>query len=416
MKVGWRTVKLGDVCAFENGDRGKNYPGRKAFVGTGVPFINAGHLTASGIDVENMDFISRDRFELLNNGKTQSGDLLFCLRGSLGKFAVVENLNEGAIASSLVIVRPSSQLDRYFLAAYFRSHLCASMIAKFENGAAQPNLSAASLKLFEIPLPPRPEQQRIVAILDEAFEGIDAAVANTEKNLANARELFNNYLDSVFVQPREGWIHKRLGDIAAFKNRLNFTKGSKGEIIKIVGVKDFQKNFYVPASQLETAQIDGKLSADYELRVGDILTVRSNGNKQLIGRCILASEVPEKTSHSDFTIRIRTAAKEISQAYLVHFLKSKASREMLIESGDGANISSLNQQALSALPVTLPPIADQLAITDMIEAIAAAIKDLELVYQQKADSLAELKQAILHKAFSGELIAHPEKALPEAAE
>ena len=81
-----------------------------------------------------------------------------------------------------------------------------------------------------------------------------------------------------------------------------------------------------------------------------------------------------------------------------------------------ANISSLNQQALSALPVTLPPIADQLVITDRIEAIAAASKDLELVYQQKLDSLAELKQSILRQAFSGELTAHPEKALPEAAE
>ena len=73
--------------------------------------------------------------------------------------------------------------------------------------------------------------------------------------------------------------------------------------------------------KLETAQIDGRLSADYELRVGDILTVRSNGNKQLIGRCILASEVPEKTSHSGFTIRIRTVPKDISPVYLVHFLE-----------------------------------------------------------------------------------------------
>ena len=89
---------------------------------------------------------------------------------------------------------------------------------------------------------------------------------------------------------------------------------------------------------------------------------------------------------------------------------------MLIESGDGANISSLNQQALSALPVTLPPIADQLAITDRIEAIAAETKNLEAIYQQKLDSLAELKQAILQKAFAGELTAQQEKALREAAE
>ena len=181
-------------------------------------------------------------------------------------------------------------------------------------------------------------------------------------------------------------------------------------------MKDFQKNFYVPTRQLETAQIDGQLSADYELRVGDILTVRSNGNKQLIGRCILAREVPDKTSHSGFTIRIRAASEEISPAYLVHFLKSKTSRELLIECGDGANISSLNQQALSTLPVTVPPVADQLAITDRIESIAATIKDLEVVYQRKLDSLAELRQSILHKAFSGELTANLDQALPEAAE
>ena len=311
------------------------------------------------------------------------------------------------------VLRPhrDSVLDKWII-----YYLNASDLSPFITGLTVPKLNQEKLREIPIPLPPLPEQERIVAILDQAFEGINTAVANTEKNLANTRELFDNYLDSVFVQPREGWVQKRLGVVAAFKNGLNFTKGSKGEIIKIVGVKDFQKNFYVPTSQLETAQIDGRLSADYELRVGDILTVRSNGNKQLIGRCILASEVPERTSHSGFTIRIRTSSKETSPAYLVHFLKSKASREMLIESGDGANINSLNQQALSALPVTLPPIVDQLAITDRIEAIAAAIKDLEVVYQQKLDSLAELKHAILHKAFAGELTAHPEKALPEAAE
>jgi type I restriction enzyme, S subunit len=311
------------------------------------------------------------------------------------------------------VLRPhrDSVLDKWII-----YYLNASDLSPFITGLTVPKLNQEKLREIPIPLPPLPEQKRIVAILDQAFEGINTAVANTEKNLANTRELFDNYLDSVFVQPREGWVQKRLGVVAAFKNGLNFTKGSKGEIIKIVGVKDFQENFYVPTSQLETAQIDGRLSADYELRVGDILTVRSNGNKQLIGRCILASEVPEKTSHSGFTIRIRTASKEISPAYLVHFLKSKASREKLIESGDGTNIASLNQQALSALPVTLPPIADQLAIADRIEAIAAEIKNLEAIYQQKLDRLADLKQAILQKAFAGDLTNHPERALPEAAE
>ncbi len=321
-----------------------------------------------------------------------------------------------SILSSVCLLKTDrKRIISPFLMYYLQSNDGFEQITRKMTGAAIKRIILRTIKNSTIPLPPLPEQKRIVAILDETFEGIGAAVANAEKNLANASELFDSYLNSVFAQTGKKWSQKKLGEIAAFKNGLNFTKGSKGEIIKIVGVKDFQKNFYVPTDQLETAQIDGSLSVDYELRAGDILTVRSNGNKQLIGRCILASDVPKKTSHSGFTIRIRVASKEVAPAYLVHFLKSKASRETLIESGDGANISSLNQQALSALPVTLPSLSTQLAITEKIEAIANETKSLEAIYQQKLDNLAELKQAILQKAFAGELTAQPEKALREVA-
>jgi type I restriction enzyme S subunit len=82
VREGWKTTRLGDVCTFENGDRGKNYPGRKAFVPTGIPFINAGHLDKGEINWQSMDYIPRERFELLGNGKVRKDDLLFCLRGS----------------------------------------------------------------------------------------------------------------------------------------------------------------------------------------------------------------------------------------------------------------------------------------------------------------------------------------------
>src|SRR4051794_5644530 len=110
MNAAWQTKTLGDICYFENGDRGTNYPSRSVRTSEGIPFINAGHLTDEGIDIANLNFIPRERFNLLSNGKIQSGDLLFCLRGSLGKFASVGALSEGAIASSLVIVRPGESV------------------------------------------------------------------------------------------------------------------------------------------------------------------------------------------------------------------------------------------------------------------------------------------------------------------
>ncbi|NMT56244.1 hypothetical protein HKB02_01015, partial [Vibrio parahaemolyticus] len=106
----------------------------------------------------------------------------------------------------------------------------------------------------------------------------------------------DSYLQNVFGQKGEGWVDAKLGDLAEFKNGLNFSKSSKGELINVVGVKDFSGNFNVPYNQLDTIRIDGKLDEAYELKNGDILTVRSNGNKRLIGRCLLVEESEKKVS------------------------------------------------------------------------------------------------------------------------
>jgi type I restriction enzyme, S subunit len=214
MKKGWQMKTLGDLCSFENGDRGENYPSKSVQTTSGVPFINAGHLSESGIDFSNMNYIPRERFELLGNGKIRKDDILFCLRGSLGKFASVGDLSEGAIASSLVIIRPSDKILNEFVLAYLQSDLCAKMIQDFRNGAAQPNLAAASLKRFTIPVPSLAEQQRIVCLLDEAFVGLATTKANAEKNLQNARALFESHLQSVFTQRGPGWVEKMVKEIA----------------------------------------------------------------------------------------------------------------------------------------------------------------------------------------------------------
>lgn len=197
---------------------------------------------------------------------------------------------------------------------------------------------------------------------------------------------------------------------------MNFTKSSKGEKIRIVGVKNFQSNFWIPTNDLEYAQIDGGLSEVYALRKHDILTVRSNGNKQLIGRCILASDVRQRTSHSGFTIRIRITGPDVNPEYLVRYLKSGDARNALIESGDGAQISNLNQQALTSLPVRLLSFKKQQRLVDRLREIEIDVNRLEISYQKKVSDFVELRQSILQKAFSGELTSPPSQAIQEAAE
>ncbi len=252
-------------------------------------------------------------------------------------------------------------------------------------------------------VPPLSEQRRIVGILDEAFEAIATAQANAAKNLQNARDLFDGYLQSVFTQRGDGWVEKQLGDLAEFKNGLNFTRQSKGQTLRIVGVGDFQNHVVVPTDSLQSVSIDGKLADDYLIRRDDILTVRSNGSKDLVGRCMIVPEVDGMTSYSGFIIRIRFDTHKICPRFLLRFMKSSKTRERLTSDGGGANISNINQAKLSKLPISLPSLREQEKIADKLDALATETQRLERIYEQKQAALVALKKSLLQQAFNGEL-------------
>lgn len=157
----WEWVRLGDIVRFENGDRGKNYPGKKYWIDSGIPFLNSGSLDGmGGIDSKKINYISKERFSLLKSGFIKKNDILYTLRGSVGKVGI-NNINQGAIASSLVIIRPINMNPMYLLDVLM-STLNFIFLDKFKNGSAQPNLSVKLLMKFMVPLPPQQEQQRIV--------------------------------------------------------------------------------------------------------------------------------------------------------------------------------------------------------------------------------------------------------------
>lgn len=196
---GWEEKSLGEVCDFENGDRGKNYPNKSHRVEFGIPFINAGHLNDNEIDYKEMDYISEQRFNMLGNGKIKPNDLLFCLRGSLGKVANVGKLNKGAIASSLVILRVRKQLDNDYFLYFLNSKLTTNQIVDFGNGAAQPNLSAGSLKKFKIPIPTSiSNQQKIVQQLNSLSAETKRLESIYQQKLTDLEELKKSILQKAF--------------------------------------------------------------------------------------------------------------------------------------------------------------------------------------------------------------------------
>ncbi len=164
----WRWSRLGSIADLINGDRSKNYPNKSEYVPSGLPFINTGHIEPDGtLSRETMHYLSRTKFDSLRSGKTQPGDLVYCLRGAtLGKTAIVD-FPEGAVASSLVIIRPSNRILGRYAYYFLTSPAGRELIRRFDNGSAQPNLSANSVKRYVVPLPPIAEQYRIVAKVDQ---------------------------------------------------------------------------------------------------------------------------------------------------------------------------------------------------------------------------------------------------------
>jgi type I restriction enzyme S subunit len=198
---GWTEKTLSDVCEFENGDRGKNYPNRKEYVEFGIPWINTGHIQPDGtLSTEEMNFITRKKFNSLRSGKIQPGDLVYCLRGAtLGKTAIVDPLTEGAVASSLVIIRPKALLDSRFLYFFLTSPPGQGLIKGFENGAAQPNLGAKSVAKYPISFPTLTEQKGIADKLAELREETQGLATLYDRKLAALEALKKSMLHQAFT-------------------------------------------------------------------------------------------------------------------------------------------------------------------------------------------------------------------------
>ncbi|EED9704515.1 restriction endonuclease subunit S [Salmonella enterica subsp. enterica] len=179
---GWEWCKFGLISEFINGDRGSNYPNKNEYVVHGIPWINTGHIEKNGtLSITDMNFITEKKFNELRSGKIQSGDLVYCLRGAtFGKTAFVKPYESGAIASSLMIIRPFIREMGEHIYDYLISPFGRSQIFRFDNGSAQPNLSANSVMLYAFACPPLQEQFRIHKKITELFHICDNLKSQTQ--------------------------------------------------------------------------------------------------------------------------------------------------------------------------------------------------------------------------------------------
>jgi type I restriction enzyme, S subunit len=276
-------------------------------------------------------------------------------------------------------------------------------------GTTIPSLVKSELLNIPIPVPPLPEQQRIVGLLDEAFEGLATAKTNAEKNLQNARALFESHLQSVFTQRGEGWVEKSVRQIAApakgsirtgpFGSQLLHSE-FVDEGIAVLGIDNAVTNeFCWGKSRFITPEKYRQLER-YTVHPGDVLIT-------IMGTCGRCAIVPD-----DIPIAINTKhiccitldRKQCLPSYLhIYFLHAPQSQVFLAKHAKGAIMAGLNMGLIQQLPVMLPPIKVQAAIIEAADSLHEQTHHLTRIYSRKLAALDALKKSLLHQAFAGEL-------------
>ena len=191
------------------------------------------------------------------------------------------------------------------------------------------------------------------------------------------------------------WEKVKLGDIATFSNGINFNKTAYAKGIKLIGVSNFGDRFYPDYSQLQEVKKDIVRLEDC-LRNGDIVFVRSNGNKELVGRCMLVKNPTERVTYSGFCIRARlNDTDRYDPVYFTYYFKSKAFRRAVSGTAVGANIQNLSQARLSNHECRIPSIEVQHRIADIL----SAYDDLIENNQKQIKLLEEVAQRLYKEWF-----------------
>jgi len=398
MKAGWNTRPLGDVCRVIGGgtpskDNAKYYAGD-------IPWATVRDMRAEVIS-ETECKITREAVKSSATNIIPTGNVVIATRVGLGKVCLLGQ--DTAINQDLrgIIPNDFKTLSVRFLFLWLKS--IAHLIVAEGTGATVQGVKLPFVKSLQVPIPSLPEQQRIVGILDKAFDGIATAKANAEKNLQNARALFEGYLQAVFTQRGDGWVERRMGEIAE-----NISTGPFGTMlhksdyvldgIPLVNPMNIVDSKIVPSRKMMVNKETRDRLASYVLKTGDIVI----GRRGELGRCALVTkrEAGWLCGTGSFLIRLSDV---MAGEFFVALFSSKRFRARLEASAVGTTMNSLNHGILNDLVLPLPPIAKQREIMSKAHKLLEETQRLESIYQQKLTALEALKKSLLNQAFSGQL-------------
>ncbi len=366
----------------------------------GLPFIRAGHLE-NLILYNNIKELPKlgDKSALKNRLRVvKKGSILFAKSGMSAMMNRVYLVTQDSYyVSHLASVTPNELYLESRFCYYFLKHFGTSKLIK---DSAYPSIGLPDIKNIQIPLPPLETQKRIADILDAA----DALRQKDQELLKKYDELTQAIFIDMFGDPmknEKGWEMISLKDFGKFKNGLNFNKQEKGVSLKYLGVGDFKSKYKIDNTELlSNIELDFMPNEDFLLKNGDLVFVRSNGNKELVGRCLEIFPENDKVTFSGFCIRYRITSKRLTSAYLTQLFRNKEFKYVIFNGGRGANINNINQEILNEIKIPLPSLDLQIKFKNIQFIIENQI-NFEVFSSNNGNNLF---QTLLSKAFKGDLV------------
>lgn len=362
----------------------------------GVNWIKISDATASG------KFIYMTKEKIKPSGVARSrlvkpGDFLLSNSMSFGRPYIMQTT--GCIHDGWLVLSDYEKcFDQGFLYHLLGSPVVFEQFDRLAAGSTVRNLNIELASRVVLPVPPLPEQQRIVTLLDEAFAGIATAKANAEKNLQNARAIFESHSQSVFTQRGIGWVEKPLEEIG--KTQTGSTpntsdRANYGDFISFVKPGDFKTDGTLDYDKDKLSE-NGAAGARI-VPAGSVLMVCIGAT---IGKCGCSNQ--DVTTNQQ--INALTPQDGSSNRFIYYQMLTEAFQRKVIHASGQATLPIINKTKWSALRVWLPPKVDeQAAIAAKLDIVLEEIQRLEVIYQRKITALNELKKSLLHRAFNGEL-------------
>jgi type I restriction enzyme S subunit len=395
MIEGWKFKKLGSVC--KTGAGGTPLKSHKEYYTNGtIPWLRSGEVNNKNITESEIKITDLG----LNNSSAKlfpPGTVVIAMYGATAGEVGILNF-ECASNQAVCGILPNENFIPEFL-YYFFLKFKADLIAQAV-GNAQPNISQAKIKDTLVPVISIDEQQQIVTILDQAFEAIDRAKANIEKNIENAKELFQSKLNEIFSQRGEGWEEKEISEIGEVQTGTTPStkdQSNYGDFIPFAKPPHFSKNGSINTgdSMLSKKGMEkGRL-----FRANSVLMV-------CIGATIGKTGFSEKPISSNQQINALTPNEMYVSKLLYYALISPFVQKQVMTIGKSAQatLPIINKSKWQKLKVILPiDQSEQYRIIETLENLKECHIQYKIIYQKKLLILEELKKSILQKAFAGEL-------------